>query len=96
MGHQAGLLLIAEQAATAAATAAADRAFIPGNIAPITSQEYQLQALHWQVVQLRQHLCAAASDAQHWAYRAHMAETTTAAETAKATAGTVPTIANGP
>jgi hypothetical protein len=44
-------------------------------------------------VQLQQHLNAAVSDAQQWAYIAHMAETTNAAETAKATAGTVPTIA---
>ena len=83
-------LLLAEHAAAAAATAAADRVFVPGHIAPITTQEYQLQALHSQVVQLQQHLDAAVRDAQHWAYIAHMAETTYAAETAKATAGTVP------
>ena len=83
-------LLLAEHAAIAAATAAADRVFVPGYIAPITRQEYQLQALHSQVVQLQQHLDAAVRDAQHWAYIAHMAETTYAAETAKATAGTVP------
>ena len=41
-------------------------------------------------MQLQQHLNAAVSDAQHWAYIAHMAETTNAAETAKATAGTGP------
>ena len=68
---------------------------LPGNSAPITTQEYQLQALHSQVVQLQQHLDAAVRDAQHWAYIAHMAETTNAAETAKATAGTVPSRALG-
>jgi hypothetical protein len=47
-------------------------------------QEYYLR--------LQQHLRvdAAVRDAQHWAYIAHMAETTYAAETDKATAGTVP------
>ena len=84
-------LLLAEHAATAADTAAADRVFVPGYAAPITMQEYQLQALHCQVVQLQQHLDAAVRDAQHWAYIAHMAETNYAAETAKAIAGTVPT-----
>ena len=64
------LLLLAEQAATAAATAAADRVFTPaaaaGHIAPITSHghEYQLQALRCEVVQLQQRLKAAVSDAQ--------------------------------
>ena len=84
-------LLLAGHVATAADTAAADRVFVPGYAAPITMQEYQLQALHCQVVQLQQHLDAAVRDAQHWAYIAHMAETTYAAESVKAIAGTVPT-----
>ena len=87
-------LLLAGHAATAADTAAAERVFVPGYAAPITMHEHQLQALHCQVPVVRllvqQHLDAAVRDAQHWAYIAHMAETTYAAETAKATAGTVP------
>ncbi len=36
------------------------------------------------------HLRLTVRDAQHWAYMAHMAETTYAAETDKATTGTAP------
>jgi hypothetical protein len=59
-------LLLAGHVATEADTAAADRVFVPGYAAPITMQEpeYQLQALHCQVVRLQQHLDAAVRDAQ--------------------------------
>ena len=89
------LLLIAERAATAAATDAAEAntVFVPGNVIPMT----QLQALHCQVERLhQQQFCAAASDAQYSAHSAQMAETTSSAETARATTGPVPAIANGP
>ena len=83
-----------------AATAA--KVFVPGYIAPMSSDEH-LQALHRQVQYLREQLrylneqhCAAAIHAQYWADRCFTAETANAAETARATNSPVPANANEP
>ena len=83
-----------------AATAA--KAFVPGYIAPMSSDEH-LQALHRQVQYLREQLrylneqhCAAAIHAQYWADRCFTAETADAAETARAANSPVPANANEP